>query len=149
YCTSVKPSLYSRSCATHVGARQGGHASNSLIFVVSGGGSAATGLGCQPRSPAVPASVNPPGNCRRLNRRACCLRRRTSFPDASRCAPETTSQWPLLPSHQQAQHLTLALTCCRKPQRRRSVGFWQQVQCLVRCVGWQGPGAPRLRPVPL
>ena len=40
----------------------------SLSVVTSGGGSAVAGLGCKPRSPAVPASVTPPRNLRRLNR---------------------------------------------------------------------------------
>src|SRR5215510_11592433 len=52
----------------------------SLILVVSGGGSAATGLGRRPRSPAVPASVSPPRNLRRLNRRACWILMGTSLP---------------------------------------------------------------------
>jgi hypothetical protein len=41
-----------------------------LILVVSGGGSAATRLAGKLRSPAVPASVNPPRNRRRLKCRA-------------------------------------------------------------------------------
>src|SRR5262245_14353612 len=49
------------------------------IVVVSGGGSAATGLGCRPRNPAAPASVTPPSKLRRLNRRACCERIGTSL----------------------------------------------------------------------
>ena len=40
----------------------------SLSLVVSGGGSAATGPGGRPRRPAVPARVNPPRNCLRLQR---------------------------------------------------------------------------------
>ena len=59
----------------------------SLSRVVSGGGSAATGLGCTPRSPAVPASVNPPRNLRRLNGRACWLCMGTSLPDAGHATP--------------------------------------------------------------
>ncbi len=43
----------------------------SLSIVVSGGGSAAAELGRIPRIPAVPVSVTPPRNLRRLNRRAC------------------------------------------------------------------------------
>ena len=41
-----------------------------VVVLISGGGSAATGLGYTPRSPAVPASVTPPRNLRRLNGRA-------------------------------------------------------------------------------
>src|SRR5437899_1978865 len=79
----------------------------SLSAVVSGGGSAATGLGCKPRSPAVPASVNPPRNFRLLNRRACWGLIGTSLPNGSQYDTENASQWTLLPSREQAQHLTL------------------------------------------
>jgi hypothetical protein len=50
------------------GARQMLGTLTSLIRVVSGGGSAAARLGCQPRTPAVPASVSP-----RRNRPDCIL----------------------------------------------------------------------------
>src|SRR5262245_27286005 len=86
----------------------------SLILVVSGGGSAATGLGCTPRSPAVPASVNPSRNCRRLNRLACWIRMGTSLPDAGQCDIENAGQWTLLLLHGRAQHLTLEITGPRK-----------------------------------
>src|SRR5712692_3098904 len=85
----------------------------SLIRVVSGGGSAVTGLGCTPRSPAVPASVNSPRNLRRLNCRACRVLMGTSLPDAGQRDTWNAGQWTLFPSHEQVQHLTLALTCCR------------------------------------
>src|SRR5712692_5385274 len=78
----------------------------SVIVVVSGGGSAATRLACRPRSPAVPASVNPSRNLRRLNRLACWVRMGTSLPDASQCDTWNAGQWTLLPSHKWAQHLT-------------------------------------------
>ena len=45
----------------------------SVSLVVSGGGSAATSLGFRPRSPAVPASVSPPKNFRRLKPSPCLL----------------------------------------------------------------------------
>src|SRR5262245_34744976 len=89
----------------------------SLIRVVSGGGSAATGTGDTPRSPAVPASVTPPRNLRRLNGRACWICMGTYLLDAGRCNPGNTAQWTLLPSHEQAQHLTLGLSCAWKPER--------------------------------
>jgi len=44
----------------------------------------------------------------------------------------------LLPLHKQAQHLTLALTCCRKRERRRS-GRWRQsgaVRGSAMCTAW-------------
>jgi hypothetical protein len=43
----------------------------SRILVVSGGGSAASRLGCRPSSPAVPARVNRPRNARRVQPSAC------------------------------------------------------------------------------
>src|SRR4029450_9549989 len=110
YCTSVNPSAASNSSATHWGARQVLGSFVSLIRVVSGGGSAAVGLGCQPRSPTVPASVTPPRNLRRLNGRAYWVRMETSLPDARQCDTENASQWTLLPSHEQAQHLTPCIT---------------------------------------
>jgi hypothetical protein len=66
YCTSVNPSPGSNSAATYKGATQIAVEWPSRIFVVSGGGSAATGLGCKPRSPAALATVSPPRNARRL-----------------------------------------------------------------------------------
>ena len=51
----------------------------NLSVVVSGGGSAATGSGRSARSPAIPASVNPPRKLRRLICRACWIRMGTSF----------------------------------------------------------------------
>ena len=74
--------------------------------VVSGGGSAATGLGCRPRSPAVPASVSPLRNLRRLNCLACWGLIGISIPDTGQCDPKNAGQWTLLPSPEQAQHLT-------------------------------------------
>jgi hypothetical protein len=51
----------------------------SLIFVVSGGGSAATSLGYRPRSPTVPARVSPRKNSRRLQHAAWWILMGTSF----------------------------------------------------------------------
>jgi hypothetical protein len=51
----------------------------SLILLVSGGGFAATHLAGKPRSPAVPASVIPLRNLRRLNVRACWVLMSTSL----------------------------------------------------------------------
>src|SRR3989442_783018 len=107
YCTSVNPSLGRNSPATKSGAPQMPGSRPSLSRVVSGGGSAATGLGCTPRSPAIPASVTPPRNRRRLNRRTCWLHMRTSLPDVGHDDTEDAGQWTLLPSHERAQHLTL------------------------------------------
>jgi hypothetical protein len=76
--------------------------------VVSGGGSAATGLGYKPRSPAVPASVNPLRNLRRLNCRAYWVLIGTSIPDTGQCDTSNAGQWTLLPLHEQVQHLTLS-----------------------------------------
>jgi len=81
YCTSVKPSALRSSSAISCGATQVEGIWTSLSVVVSGGGSAATSLGCKPRSPAVPASVNPSRNSRRLNRLACWILMGTSLPD--------------------------------------------------------------------
>ena len=106
YCTSVNPSLCRSSSATYWGAIQMPGILINLIVVVSGGGSAATGLGRRPRSPAVPASVNPSRNLRRLNRLAYWVLMGTSLPDTGQCDTENAGQWTLLPSHEQAQHLT-------------------------------------------
>ena len=57
----------------------------SRIRVVSGGGSAAARVGCQPRSPAVPASVIPRRNLRRLNGPAYRVCMRTSLPNDGQC----------------------------------------------------------------
>ena len=65
------------------------------------------GLAVQPSSPAVPASVIPPRNRRRLNRRACWVLTGTSLPRSGQCDTENASQWTLLPSQEQAQHLTI------------------------------------------
>src|SRR5262249_32289191 len=61
-------------------------------FVTSGGGSAATGLGCTPRSPAVPVSVKPRRNLRRLHTLACRIGMGIFLPDAGQCDPENASQ---------------------------------------------------------
>src|SRR6266851_5981125 len=106
----MNPSARRSSSATYWGARQMLGVWTSVIFVVSGGGSAATRLACRPRSPAVPASVNPPRNLRRLNRLACWVHMGTSLPDSSQCDTENAGKWTLLPSHEQAQHLTLAVS---------------------------------------
>src|SRR5262245_34353761 len=82
----------------------------SLSLVVSGGGSAATRLACTPRSPAIPASVNPPRNLRRLNCRACWLCMGTSLPDADHDDTENAGQWTLLPAHECPPHLTCEYT---------------------------------------
>src|SRR5919108_2468878 len=79
----------------------------TLSFVVSGGGCAVTGLGYTPRTPAVPARVNPPRNLRRLNCLACSVFMGTSLSDSGQCDSENAGQWTFLPSHAQAQHLTL------------------------------------------
>src|SRR6266540_668981 len=79
---------------------------NHLIVVVSGGGSAALGLEWRPRSAAVPASVNPLRNFRRLICLACWIRMGTSLLEAGQYDTENASQWTLLPSPEQAQHLT-------------------------------------------
>jgi hypothetical protein len=75
----VNPSLGRNSSAMTSGAPQMPGSHPTLSRVVSGGGSAAPGLGCTPRSPVIPASATPPRNCRRLNRRACWLCISTSF----------------------------------------------------------------------
>src|SRR5438132_13889769 len=77
----------------------------SRRVVVSGGGSAATDLGCQPRNPTVPVSVNPLRNLRRLNSRACWVLMGTSFPEASQRDIAHADQWTLLRSHAQVQAL--------------------------------------------
>jgi hypothetical protein len=68
YCTSVNPSPCRSASATYWGAMQIPETLTSLIFVVSGGGSATTGLDLRPNSPAVPAKVSPCKNSRRLQR---------------------------------------------------------------------------------
>src|SRR2546427_7732158 len=80
----------------------------SVSCFVSGGGSAVTGLGCKPRRPAVPASVNPPRNLRRLNGRACWIVMGTSLPEIGQCDTENAGQWTPLLSYEQVQHLTLS-----------------------------------------
>src|SRR6266705_3076278 len=120
YRTSVNPSPSRSSSATYWGATQRPVTCTSVSFVVSGGGSATAGLGLRPRSPAVPASVSPPKNARRLHRCVCWLRMDTSLPDAGQSDTEHAGPWTLLPSHEQAQHLTLAVSRARKPER--SVG---------------------------
>src|SRR5712691_11249397 len=102
---------------------------NHRIVVVSGGGSAAPSLGYTPRSPAVPASVTPPRNLRRLNGLACWVFMGTFLPDAGQCDTENTGQWMLLPSHKQAQHLTLAVSRARKPQRGSWIGTRRVAPC--------------------
>lgn len=67
----------------------------SRIRVVSGGGSAAARLGCQPRSPAAPASVIPRRNLRRLNRLGYTVCMGTSFPDGGQCDTENADPWML------------------------------------------------------
>jgi hypothetical protein len=123
YCTSVKPSARRRSSAIHSGLRHvlGSWAMRSRV--VSGGASAAARAGRRPKTPTVPASVNPRRNFRRLNRLAYWVRMETSLPKTGQCKTANAGQWTLLPSYEQAQHLTLALTCCRK--RARS-GRWRQ-----------------------
>src|SRR5919109_1483924 len=71
YWTSVNPSPHRNSSARYSGAAQRAGLRVSLIFVVSGGGSAATGLGYRPSSPAVPARVSPPRKRRRVHPAAC------------------------------------------------------------------------------
>src|SRR5712692_6317014 len=66
YRTSVNPSLYRSSCAIYCGARQVTGFSNSLSFVVSGGGSASAVPGRRPTKPAVPATASPRTKSRRL-----------------------------------------------------------------------------------
>jgi hypothetical protein len=87
YWTSVNPSPPRNSSARYSGAAQRAGLRISLIFVVSGGGSAATRPGCSPRNPAVPASVNPLRSLRRLNGLAYWVRMETSLPDAGQCNP--------------------------------------------------------------
>src|SRR5262245_43830386 len=101
----------------------------NLSLVVSGGGSAATGLGCTPRSPTIPASVNPPRNLRRLNRLTCWVFMGTSLPNAGQCDPETAAQWTLLPSHEQAQH-----------RRGRDAGYPTPPAQIPAC-GFSAPGS--------
>src|SRR4029450_13831721 len=96
YCTSVKPSLRSNASATYMGAIQMPEICTSLMVVVSGGGSAATGLGRQPSSPADPASVKLPRNLRRLHRRVGWVLIGISLPDAGPCAPGTGDCQPWL-----------------------------------------------------
>src|SRR6266508_4622468 len=43
-------------------------------------------------------------------------------PVAGQCDTANAGQWTLLPSHEQAQHLTLGVSCCRKPERGTSAG---------------------------
>jgi hypothetical protein len=107
HCTSVNPSPWSSSSAKYWGARQMLELWGSLSRVVSGGGSAATGLGYQPRSPTVPASVTPLRNRRRLNGRACWVLMGTSFPEAGQRDTANAGQWTLLRSREQVQHLRL------------------------------------------
>ena len=64
----------------------------SRIVVVSGGGSAAIGLGYTPRSPAVPASVTPPRNLRRLNCLACWVLIGTPFQMLVSVTPRTPTR---------------------------------------------------------
>ena len=92
----------------------------SLSVVVSGGGSAATDLACTPRSPAVPTSVNPPQEPPPAEPASVLgPHENLPSPDAGQCDTETAGQWTLLPSHEQAQHLTPGLSCCRKRERGR------------------------------
>src|SRR5262249_54962352 len=64
--------------ATYPGAPQMAGLRPSLSFVVSGGGSAATDLGCRPSSPAAPARVSPPRKRRRVQPSGCWARMGTS-----------------------------------------------------------------------
>src|SRR5262249_27091713 len=82
YCTAVNPSARRSSSATNWGARQTPPSLISLIWVVSGGGSAVATLGCSPSHDAVPTKVKPSRNLRRLNRRAWWALMDTSLPDA-------------------------------------------------------------------
>src|SRR5262245_61790583 len=66
YCTSLKPSACKSSSAMNCGATQVAGVLMSLSLVVSGGGSAPSVLAGTPNSPAVPASVRPLTNCRRV-----------------------------------------------------------------------------------
>jgi hypothetical protein len=74
------------------GATQMAGVLGSLSVVVSGGGSATTGLGDRPRRPAVPASVSPPRNLRRLNGRACCVLMGIPLPEAGQYDTENAGQ---------------------------------------------------------
>src|SRR6266853_5970886 len=109
-CTSRNPSACSSSSATYCGATQRPRPWTSLSVVVSGGGSAGAGLGCKPRNPAVPTSVNPPRNLRRLNCLACWVLMGISLPAADQCDTENAVQWNHLPSHTQAQHLDIIIS---------------------------------------
>lgn len=73
----------------------------SLSVLVSGGGSAATSLGYQPKSPVVPASVTPVRNLRRLHGLACWVLMGTSPADAGQDDTENAGQWTLLSWHEQ------------------------------------------------
>src|SRR5262245_3671242 len=66
----------------------------SRIRVVSGGGSAAAGLECQPSSPAVPAIVIPRRNLRRLTHRGYRVCIGTSLPNACQCCTENAAPLP-------------------------------------------------------
>jgi hypothetical protein len=63
-------------------------------------------LGRRPSNPAVPASVSPPKNFRRLMPPVCCRLLDISLPEAGQRDTWNTSQGTLLPSHEQAKHLT-------------------------------------------
>ena len=66
YWTSANPSPRSSSSAKYRGAQQAVGERTSLSFVVSGGGSAASELDCNPSSAPVPASAAVPRNSLRL-----------------------------------------------------------------------------------
>src|SRR5262249_49937108 len=81
------------SSATYQGAKQIPGFWGSLSIVVSGGGSAAARLGWKPRSPAVPAKVNPLRNSRRLRHLAYWILMGTSLPDAVQCNPRMPARF--------------------------------------------------------
>src|SRR5262245_34985129 len=137
YCTSTNPSAWkSCSAATYWGAKQIAGLCPSLSVLVSGGASAKACLGVRPCRPTVPASITPLRNFRRLNGRVCCILMGTSLLDASQCDPENADQWTLLPSYEQAQHLTPAVSRARKLKRGTSVSCRASapVRCSARCV---------------
>jgi hypothetical protein len=92
------------------------------MCVVSGGGSAAADPGDSLSSPAVPASVTPFRNRRRLNGLAWWILMGTFLPEARQYDTENAIQRTRLPSHEQEQHLTLRLR--RVQKRERSGRFW-------------------------
>ena len=114
---SVKPSATSNSSAIHWGARQVLGTFVSRSRVVSGGGSAAVNLGCRGprRGPAVPSSVIPPRNLRRLNGLACWILISTSLPEASQYDSANPGQWTLLPSDEQVRPRRVARWACSHP----------------------------------